>query len=101
MKIEKPINWLSKNLFQVDKLGNPISAIIKDYEQEKTAKGINRRLVVDVNGIIYKFDIWGDVVADLVDGFGDDTDFWKDKRIRIMLVMKGDKEIKKVQCMRD
>jgi len=99
MKVSKPINWLSKGLFQPDKLGNPITAKIVNYEEEQSAKGTNRALSVDHKGIIYRFDVFGEALNVLIDNIGDDSDKWIGRTIRVMLVMKGDKEIKKVEVL--
>lgn len=97
MKVEKSRNWLSKNLFSPDQLGNPILLSIEAFEQEKSAKGYNRRIVgKHQNGKSYCFDIWGDTLNYLIDNLGDETDKWIGTKIKVMLVMRGDKELKNV-----
>jgi hypothetical protein len=101
MKVSKAINWLSKSQFQPQFLGNPIELTIQDYTEEENAKGINRRIVArHANGKDYSFDIFGDVLNVLIDNLGDDSDLWKGKKIRVMLVMKGDKEIKQITVVK-
>lgn len=97
VKVSKVVNWLSKALFQPQELGNPISLVIVGYEEEQSAKGINRRLSgKHANGKIYQFDVFGEIVNKLISELGEDSDMWINKRIQVMLVMKGDKEIKQI-----
>jgi len=95
MKLEKVYNWLSKSVFQPQELGNPASFEIVKYTETDSAKGINRRLLLKhKNGKQYQCDIFGDTLNDLIDGLGDDTDKWYGRFVSIMLVKRGDKEIK-------
>lgn len=100
MIVEQPINWLSKAQFQPEKLGNPITLMVTGYAEEKGTKGVNRRITgLHINGTEYTFDVYGDVIATLLKDLGNDSDKWNGRYIRVMLVQKGDKDIKKVTVM--
>jgi len=100
MIVTIPVNWLSKALFQADKLGNPIILKISDYIEEAGSKGLNRRLSgLHNNGTTYQLDVYGDTIQTLIRDLGPDSDKWKGRMIRVMLVMKGDKEIKKLEVI--
>lgn len=100
--VTKAVNWLSKASFQPDKLGNPVTLTIESYEESQTAKGIDRLITGrHTNGKSYSFNIFGDVVNQLIDTLGGDSDKWIGKRIQVSLVMRGDKEIKTVKVIAD
>ena len=100
MKVSKPVNWLSKALFQPQHLGNPIELEITEYNESQTSKGIDRNVLgKHKNGRIYQFSVFGDTLGQLIDGLGDDSDKWIGRRIQVMLVMRGDKELKHVRVM--
>lgn len=100
MKVSKPINWLSKRLFQPDKLGNPVQLEICGYIEEEGDKGKNRRLSGKYkDGKIYEFDIYGDAVGVLVDNIGDDSDLWNGRKIMVSLVMSNGKELKNIRVL--
>lgn len=95
MKIEKVYNWLSKSVFQPQELGNPVSFEIVKFTETQSAKGPNRRLLLKhKNAKQYQCDIFGDTLNDLIDYLGDDTDLWTGKKVSVMLVKRGDKDIK-------
>lgn len=96
MKISKTRNWLSKALFNADSLGNPILLTIADFESEETPKGTTHRLVVThESGKIFAFDVFGDALNSLIDQLGDETDTWKSRKIKVMLLKGTDGKDKK------
>ena len=100
MKVEKVSNWLSKSLFQPQNLGNPITAEIIAYSESKGEKGINRRLLLKhANKKQYQCDVFGDTFNQLIDDLGDDTDKWIGRQVQVMLVMKGEQEIKQFKVL--
>jgi hypothetical protein len=99
-KVTKVTNWLSKSLFQPQNLGNPIELQLTEYHEEDGAKGTDRILIgKHANGKLYQFNVFGDNFNLLIDKLGDETDTWIGKKLRIMNVMRGDKEIKQIEVV--
>lgn len=97
MKIEKVYNWLSKAVFQEM---NPQVMEILAYTESETPKGTNRRLLLKSStGGQYQVDIFGETVNELIEQLGDETDRWISRKVSVMLVKKGDKDIKKFKAL--
>lgn len=87
MKIELQKNWISEKLFDPANLGNPLIADIQSFEQVKTPKGKDNLLTIKLkNNKLYEMSVYGDNLNVLIATFGDETDLWKDKKIKIMLL---------------
>jgi hypothetical protein len=79
----------------------PMAAKIVNFEQIKSVKGpVNRVTIVNQQDQVeYVFDIFKDVQRSLIDQFGQETDSWIGKRIRISGEKKGDKFYKRIDAV--
>jgi len=97
MQVSKVFRWLTPTV--LGELGNPSIFELESYSESEGAKGTERMLVVKNGSTLYQFNVFGDVVNSLVDGFGSDSDAWKGKKIRIMVIFKNGKNIRKVEAL--